>query len=39
MLDDEPSPTGSEFVDFAYDGEVIPAGLGRPPRDVDDPRL
>jgi hypothetical protein len=26
MLDDEPEPTASEFVDFTYYGEVIPAG-------------
>jgi hypothetical protein len=39
MLDDEPEPTASEFVDFTYYGEVIPAGLERPPRDVDEPRL
>jgi hypothetical protein len=39
MLDDELDPTASEFVDFAYYGEVIPAGLERPPRDVDEPRL
>jgi hypothetical protein len=38
--DDEPEPTVvSEFVDFAYYGEVIPAGLERPPRDVQEPRL
>jgi hypothetical protein len=29
----------SEFVDFTYYGEVIPAGLERPPRDVEEPRL
>jgi hypothetical protein len=39
MLDDEPEPTASEFVDFTYYGEVIPAGLERPPRDVEEPRL
>jgi hypothetical protein len=38
MLDDEPEPSASEFVDFAYYGEVIPAGLERPPRDVEEPR-
>ena len=26
MLDDEPEPTVSEFVDFTYYGEVIPVG-------------
>jgi hypothetical protein len=39
MLDDEPEPTASEFVDFTYYGEVIHAGLERPPRDVKEPRL
>jgi hypothetical protein len=39
MLDDEPEPTASEFVDFTYYGEVIPAGLECPPRDVEEPRL
>jgi hypothetical protein len=39
MLDDEPEPTASEFVNFTYYGEVIPAGLERPPRDVEEPRL
>jgi hypothetical protein len=39
LLDDEPEPTASEFVDFTYYGEVIPAGLERPPRDVEEPRL
>jgi hypothetical protein len=39
LLDDEPEPSASEFVDFSYYGEVIPAGLERPPRDVDEPRL
>jgi hypothetical protein len=35
LLDDEPEPTASEFVDLTYYGEVIPAGLERPPRDVE----
>jgi hypothetical protein len=39
LLDDEPQPTESEFVDFAYYGEVIPASLEGPPRDVEEPRL
>jgi hypothetical protein len=39
MLDDELEPFASEFVDSTYYGEVIPAGLERPPRDVDEPRL
>jgi hypothetical protein len=29
----------SEFVDFTYYDEVIPAGLERPPRDVEHPRI
>jgi hypothetical protein len=29
----------SEFVDFTYYGEVNLAGLERPPRDVEEPRL
>jgi hypothetical protein len=39
LLDDEPKPTASEFADFTYYGEVIHAGLERPPRDVEEPRL
>jgi hypothetical protein len=39
MLDDEPEPTASEFVDFTFYGEVILAGVERPPRDVEEPRL
>jgi hypothetical protein len=39
MLDDEPEPTASKFVDFTYYGEVIPAGVERPPRGVEEPRL
>jgi hypothetical protein len=39
LLDDENEPTASEIVDFIYYGEVIPAGLERPPRDVEEPRL
>jgi hypothetical protein len=35
MLDDKPDPAASELVG----GEVIPAGLERPPRDVEEPRL
>jgi hypothetical protein len=31
MLDDEPKSTASELVDFIFYGEVIPAGLERPP--------
>jgi guanyl-specific ribonuclease Sa len=39
MLDDEPEPTASEFVDFTYYGEIIPAGLECPPCDVEEPRV
>jgi hypothetical protein len=39
MLDDKPEHIVSKFVNFAYYGEVIPAGLERPPRDVEEPRL
>jgi hypothetical protein len=39
LLDDETEPTESEFVDFTNYNEVIPAGLERPPRDVEEPRL
>jgi hypothetical protein len=39
LLDDVPEPSASDFVDFAYYGEVIPASLERPPRDVEEPRL
>jgi hypothetical protein len=39
MLDDDLEPSASEFIDFSYYGEVIPAGLERPPRDVAEPRL
>jgi hypothetical protein len=39
LFDDETEPTASEFVDFTYYGGVIPAGLERPPRDVEEPRL
>jgi hypothetical protein len=39
MLDDEPEPNASEFVDLSYYGEVIHSGLERPPRDVEEPRL
>jgi hypothetical protein len=39
LLDDEPEPIASEYVDFTSYGEVIPAGLERPPRDVEEPRL
>jgi hypothetical protein len=39
LLDDEPEPPASDFVDSAYYGEFIPAGLERPPCDIDEPRL
>jgi hypothetical protein len=39
LRQDEPEPTESELVDFAYYGKAIPSGLERPPRDVDEPRI
>jgi hypothetical protein len=39
MLNDDPELHEPEFVDFAAYGKVIHAGLGRPPRDIDEPRL
>jgi hypothetical protein len=39
LLDDEPEPTASEFVDFTYYVEVILVWLERPPRDIEEPRL
>jgi hypothetical protein len=39
LLDDELEPSASEFVDSSYYGEIIPAGLERLPRDVEEPRL
>jgi hypothetical protein len=39
LLNDEPEPTASEFVDFTYYGEFIPAGLERLPRDAEKPRF
>jgi hypothetical protein len=39
LLDDESDPTASNLVDFTYYGEVIPAGLERLPRDVEEPCL
>jgi hypothetical protein len=39
MLDDEPEPNESKFVDFANYVKVIHAYLECPLRDVDEPRL
>jgi hypothetical protein len=39
LLHDEPELAASEFVDFTYYGEVIPAGLERSSRDIEEPRL
>jgi hypothetical protein len=39
MLDDEPEPSASELLNFTYFGEVIHAGLERPPHDVEEPCL
>jgi hypothetical protein len=39
MLNDDPELHEPEFVDFAAYGKVILAGLERPPRDIDEPRL
>jgi hypothetical protein len=38
-LNDDPEFLEPEFVDFSAYGKVIPAGLKRPPRDTDEPRL
>jgi hypothetical protein len=35
VFDDESEPTASEFVHLTYYGELIHAGLERPPRDVE----
>jgi hypothetical protein len=39
MLNDDPELHEPEVVDFAGYGRVIHAGLERPPRDTDEPRL
>jgi len=39
LLNDDPELHEPEFVDFASYGKIIPAGLERPPRDIDEPRL
>jgi hypothetical protein len=39
LLNDDPELHEPEFVDFAAYGKVIPAGLERPPRDIDETRL
>jgi hypothetical protein len=39
LLNDDPEPFDHEVVDFAAYGKVTPAGMERPPRDIDEPRL
>jgi hypothetical protein len=39
MLEDDPEPQDLQFVNFVYYDKVIPTGLERSPRDVDEPRL
>jgi hypothetical protein len=39
MLNDDSELFGPEFVDFSAYKKVIPAGLERPPRDIDEPYL
>jgi hypothetical protein len=39
MKDDESELLEPGIVDFSAYGKVIPAGLERPPRDIDEPRL
>jgi hypothetical protein len=39
MLNDDPELPEPEFVDFAAYGKVIPIGLERPSRDIDEPCL
>jgi hypothetical protein len=39
MLNDDPELLKPDFVDFSAYGKVIHAGLERPPRDTDEPRL
>jgi hypothetical protein len=39
MMHNDPDSPDSEFVDSASYGKVILAGLERPPRDVEEPRL
>jgi hypothetical protein len=38
-LNDDPELHEPEFVDFATYAKVIPAGMERLPRDIDEPRL
>ena len=39
MMNDESELLEPGIVDFSAYGKVIPAGLERPPRDIDEPRL
>jgi hypothetical protein len=39
MLNDDPELLETEFVDFSAYEKVILAGLERPPRDIDEPRM
>jgi hypothetical protein len=39
MLNDDSELLEPEFIDFSEYGKVIHAGLERPPRDIDKPRL
>ena len=39
MTNDESKLLEPGIVDFSAYGKVIPAGLERPPRDIDEPRL
>jgi hypothetical protein len=39
MLNDDSELLEPEFVDFSTYGKGIPAGVERPPRDIDEPRL
>jgi hypothetical protein len=39
MMNDESELIEPGIVEFSAYGKVIPAGLERPPRDIDEPRL
>jgi hypothetical protein len=39
LLNDNLEPFEHKFVIFAAYGKVIPAGMERPPRDIDEQRL
>jgi hypothetical protein len=39
LVNDDPELFEHEFVDFSAYGKVIRAGMERPPRDIDEPRL